>query len=500
MANLDYEPSGRDFGGQVRELTRVLREQWWIILLSVVLATFAAAAYTSSQDKQYETSAKLLLQSDNLSSTIAGTPIGGIDPTRQAATDAQLVGSPTVAARVQQQLRQPLTGASVRAAANPDSNILTVTVRTTRPKRAAKIANAFAAQYIVFRRDTTKQRYQRALGTVQTRLAQTRNGTPDHVSLQAQAKQLKLLVSLQTGDAQLIQPAPVPTAAVEPKPVRNIVLGAILGLLVGLGLAFLRDRLDRRLKNEEQVRAALPDVPLIGLIPEPRRGRASRVMTAEGYHTLQANLVLLAHDRPLKTVLVTSADPGEGKSTVAVNLALAMNEKGQNALLFDADLRRPALSQRVKADGRVGVSRILAGDGTIDTSVQERPVEPSRNGDGPSIALAGPLAIVPAGPKAPNVQLLLNDRSLGALLAASRDRAEVAIFDGPPVGSFADMLPLAKEVDGVILVVRLYHSRKDQLKRFAGQLENASIKPVGVVVLGATIGPSRYYADYLARK
>jgi succinoglycan biosynthesis transport protein ExoP len=500
MANLDYEPSGRDFGGQVRELTRVLREQWWLILLCVVLTTFAAAAYTSAQDKLYETSAKLLLQSDNLSSTISGTGIGGIDPTRQSATDAQLVASPTVAARVQKQLRQPLDGASVHSAANPDSNILTVTVRDKRPKRAARIANAFASQYIVFRRDTTKQRYQRALATVQTRLAQTRRNTPDHATLQAQAKQLRLLVSLQTGDAQLIQPAPVPTASIEPKPARNITLGVIIGLLLGLGLAFLRDRLDRRVKNEEQLRTVMPDVPLIGLVPEPRRGRASRVMTAEGYHTLQANLVLLSRDRSLRSILVTSADPGEGKSTVAVNLALAMIEKGQNALVFDADLRRPALSQRVQADSRVGVSQILAGEGTVETSVQERTVEPSRNGDGPNIALAGPLAIVPAGPQAANVQLLVNDRSLSALLAASRDRTELAIFDGPPVGSFADMLPLAKEVDAVIVVVRLYHSRKDQLMRFMGQLDNASIKPIGVVVLGATTGPSRYYADYLTRR
>jgi capsular exopolysaccharide synthesis family protein len=281
--------------------------------------------------------------------------------------------------------------------------------------------------------------------------------------------------------------------------VRNVVLGVIIGLLLGLGLAFLRDRLDRRVKNEDQVKGLLPEVPLIGLVPEPRRGRASRVMTAEGYHTLQANLVLLGRDRELRTILITSAYPGEGKSTVAANLALAMIEKGQSALVIDADLRRPALSQRVQADARVGVSKILAGQATIDTSVQERAVEPSRNGDGPSIALAGPLAIVPAGPPAPNVQLLVNDRSLGALLAASRDRTEVAIFDGPPVGSFADMLPLAKEADAVVVVVRLYHSRKDQLRRFAAQLENASIKPIGVVVLGASAGPSRYYADYLTR-
>jgi Mrp family chromosome partitioning ATPase len=132
--------------------------------------------------------------------------------------------------------------------------------------------------------------------------------------------------------------------------------------------------------------------------------------------------------------------------------------------------------------------------------VQTRPVERSRNGDGPSVALEGDLAIVPAGPPAANVQLLLSDRSLGALLESSRERSEVVIFDGPPVGSFADMLPLAKEVDGVIVVVRLYYSRKDQLRRFAAQLTNAGIAPVGVAVLGAATGPSRYYADYISKR
>jgi succinoglycan biosynthesis transport protein ExoP len=497
---LDYEPSGRDFGGQAREITRVLREQWWIILLVLLLTTFAAAAYTSTVANRYESSARLLLQSDNLSSTIAGTAIGGTDPTRQAATDAQLVASPTVAARVQAQLKQPLGSAQVSAGANPDSNILTVTVRDRSPSRAALIANAFAQQYIGFRRDTTRQRYQRALQTVQTRLAQTRRGTTDYTTLLAQAKQLKLLVSLQTGDAQLVQPATGATDPVEPQPARNIVLGIVVGLLLGLGLAFLRDRLDRRVKNEDQLRDLLGDLPIVGLVPEPRRGRASRLMTAEGFHTLQANLTLIARDRPLKTILVTSAAPGEGKSTVAMNLALAMIEKGQSALVLDADLRRPSLTERVKADARVGVSAILAGEGTLSTSVQERTVEPSRNGRGPSVAIAGALPIVPSGPPPANVQLLVNDRSLGSLLEASRERSEVVIFDGPPVGSFADMLPVAREVDGVLVVVRLYHSRKDQLKRFATQLANASIRPVGIVVLGAATGPSRYYAGYLARR
>jgi receptor protein-tyrosine kinase len=494
---LEDQPSGRDFGGQIRDLTRVLREQWWIILFCLVLTTFAAAAYTSTQKKQYEASAKLLLQSDNLSSSIVGTGVPGVDPARQAATDAQLATGPAVVGRVEKQLGHPLTATSLVASTDPDSNILTITVDDHNPDRAAQYANVIANQFIAFRRDTTRQRYTKALNTVQTRLAQARRGTPDFAGLRAQAKQLKLLVSLQTGDAQLVQPATASTDPVKPKPARNIALGAIFGALLGLGLAFLRDRLDRRIKSEDQLARLLPGVPIVGLVPEPGRRRASKMMTAEGFHTLQANLALVARDKPLKTLLVTSANPGEGKSTVALNLALAMIQKGQKTIVLDADLRRPLLSARVRADRRVGVSSILAGEGDLEHSLQHLTVEPSRNGNGPAVALGGELPIVSAGPGHSNVQLLLSERALGSLLQATRARTEVVIFDGPPVGSFGDMLPVAKEVDGVLVVVRLYHSREDQIARFAAQLANASIAPVGVVVLGASPGPSRYYADYL---
>jgi polysaccharide biosynthesis transport protein len=497
---LEEQRSGRDFGGQIRDFGRVLREQWWIILICIVLTTFAAALYTSSQKKEYEASARLLLQPDNLSATIAGTGLSGTDPTRQAATDAQLAALPAIARRVTAKLKEPLSATAVKAVSNPNTNVLTVTVADHNPRRAARFANAFATEYIDFRRETTKKRYTRALKTVQSRFAQSRKGTPDYTTLRAQVKQLRLLVSLQTGDAELVQPAVKPASAVRPKPARNLVLGGVVGLLVGLGLAFLRDRLDRRLKSEEHLDELFPGVPVIGLVPESGRSRTSRLMSGEAYHTLQANLSLIGRVRPLQTLLMTSATPGEGKSTVAINLALSMTEKGMNPLVIDADLRRPSVTERVKADARVGVSKILTGEGQIATSVQERTLEPGRNGHGPSIALEGELTMVPAGPPPTNVQLLLNDRSLGSLLAESRERGGCVIFDGPPIGSFSDMLPVAREVDGVIVVVRLYHSRRDQLERFAAQLESAGIEPIGLVVLGVHGAPSRYYSNYLPKR
>ena len=469
-------------------------------MLCLVLTAFATAAYTSTLGKEYEASAKLLLQPDNLGSTISGTGLTGTDPTRQANTDAQIVALPAVAARVTKKLKKPLSATAVRATANPDSNILTVTVTDSAPQRAALFANAFGEQFIAFRRDTTRKRYRRALRTVQTRLSRALRGTPEYAALRAQSKQLPLLVSLQTGDAELVQPATTPGTAVRPNPARNVALGVIVGALLGLGLAVLRDRLDQRIKNEEEIAALLPGVPVIGLISDRRRGHASQLMTAEGFNTLQANLGMMGRGRPLQTLLVTSAKPREGKSTVALNLALAMRESGGSTLLLDADLRRPAVSERLNADRQSGVSRILAGEGSIETSVQERKVNPSRNGDGPSVALAGKVSLVAAGPPAPNVPLLVNERSLQSLMQETRTREECVIFDGPPVGTFADMLPLAKEVDGVIVVVRLYHSRGDEIKRLAAQLESAAIEPIGVVVLGAAIGPSSYYSEYLPKR
>jgi Mrp family chromosome partitioning ATPase len=159
-------------------------------------------------------------------------------------------------------------------------------------------------------------------------------------------------------------------------------------------------------------------------------------------------------------------------------------------------MRRPALSDSLRADPRVGVSQILAGAGTVETSVQERPVDATLNGSGPTPALYGEVSIVPAGPKPQNPQILLGDRPLAALLDAAGRKGDRVIVDGPPVGAFSDMLPVARKVDGVIVVARLHHSRRDELARLRRDLDNAGVRPVGLVLLGATVEVSRYHQYY----
>jgi Mrp family chromosome partitioning ATPase len=128
--------------------------------------------------------------------------------------------------------------------------------------------------------------------------------------------------------------------------------------------------------------------------------------------------------------------------------------------------------------------------------MRQATVAPTRNGKGPIVALSGDLTLVPAGPTPPNPQLLLNERRLEALLAEARVSSDTVIVDGPPLGLFSDMLPVARRVDGVIVAVRLYHSRRDHLKRFAEQMKDSGIEPLGVVVLGARDDLHGYYGYY----
>ena len=164
-------------------------------------------------------------------------------------------------------------------------------------------------------------------------------------------------------------------------------------------------------------------------------------------------------------------------------------------MVVEADLRRPALSERLKVetDSDTGVSRILVGEATLERSLRRVIAVPSRNGKGPAVAIAGDLALVPSGPLPPSPQVLLNGRRLETLLGEARARSDTVIVDGPPMGVFSDMLPVAQRVDGVIVVVRLDHSRRDEIERFKYQLASTGIQPVGVVVLGADTMSAGYY-------
>lgn len=488
------EPERLDVATQLRDFGRVLREQWWLVALCLLIAAAAAVAYAETRPRDYQATARLLLQQDNPGSVVAGTPNTFTDPVRQAATDQQLATSGAVASRVVRKLHlgpramSALNG--IQATIGADSNVLTITDTDRNPKLAARVANGFAEQYIAFRLQTSKQRLGKALRALERKVKHSSRA--ERPALRFQLTRARLALAGNAADAQIVQRASVPTATIRPRISKKLVIGLLFGLLLGIGLAMLRDRMDPRVKRVAEVKALFPGMPLLATIPRPTSGKRGATMTAEGFRTLQSNMdVRCPNGRP-RSMLVTSAGSGDGKSTTVLNLGLAMNEQRHTALVLEADLRRPALSNQLGVNTGPGLSKVLSGKGLLEDAVKYASLSPGSKRRGPAVMLAGKLAVVPAGTSGVQPRTLLSGEAIDSLLVSASVAGDTVLIDGPPLGLFSDMLPLAKRVDGVIVAVRLYHTRKDELERFAEQLVDSEVRPAGIVVLGSSADPSAY--------
>lgn len=506
--------NARNLATQLRDWLRVLRERAWLILFCVLVSVVAATAYSNLRDPVYAATSRLLLEEESTNAYFTSDANQFVDPARRAATNLELVSLPALGTRVVRELSLPYSPETlvkkVKAESQGDSNLISVTVEDNDPRMAARIANTLATEYVAFRQEADRRRFGKALALVQAQIARRQaSNSPDPAELKAlnnQAEQLQLLVSVQTGGAEPIQSARPPSEPIRPKKVRNALLGLIFGLLVGVTLATLRDRLDRRLKTPDDIRELMPEVPIIASVPRLGSTPRGRMLTVEAYRTLQTNLSFLNVERRLSSFLVTSAMLGDGKSTTSLALAWTMVERGNSALLVEADLRRPGLSERLELWGSPGVSNFLSGGRPFEDfllDVTERSTEVllggRPNGDDP--AIAGGLRIIPAGPIPPNPQALLNGPGLDELLEQADANADTVVVDGTPVGSFSDMLPVAKRVDGVIIVARLYYTRRPEMQRLLDQLRQADVQPIGIVLLGAQVSRADdyYTASYERR-
>jgi succinoglycan biosynthesis transport protein ExoP len=501
------DDNARNIAVQIRDWLRVLRERKWLILFCMLLTTGAAVAYSNLHEPVYDATARLLLEEESTNAYFFTDVNQYVDPARRAATNLELVEQPALANRVVRELRLSYGADAllkkVEATSQSDSNIISIRVEDRNPHAAARIANSFSRQYISFRQAADRRRFDRALKLVEGQIARLEGAaSPDATelkTLRGQAEQLRLLVSVQTGGAEPIQAASPASDPVRPKKVRNALLGVLFGLVLGVLLGTLRDRLDRRIKSEDDIRQLLPDVPVIASVPRAGVSTRTRTLTLEAYRTAQTNLSFLNVGRNLHSFLVTSAMLGDGKSTTSLHLAWSMAERGKSVVLVEADLRRPGLSERLELLSEPGVSNFLSDGGplsayTLDVTERSSSVLTSGRANGAEpTAIEGRLQLVPAGAIPPNPQALLSSGNLDGLLQGATSMADAVIIDGTPVGAFSDMLPVAKRVDGVILVVRLYHTRRPEVQRLIDHLEQAGVRPLGVVVLGAPIAWSDDY-------
>jgi receptor protein-tyrosine kinase len=266
----------------------------------------------------------------------------------------------------------------------------------------------------------------------------------------------------------------VPAAPSAPRTTRNVAFGLLIGLLMGAALATLRARLDRSVRDPAAA-AELVGAPVIGtVIRDDALGarhvmdRTSPTRAAEDYRQLRTNLQFLNVDEPPKVIMVSSAMPAEGKTTLVLNLALALAEAGRQVTVLDADLRRPRVTNYLGMVGGVGLTNILAGTADLGDVLQTY-------GD------TG-VSIIGAGPTPPNPSELLASKHMFALIDELRGKSEYVLIDAPPLLPVADSTGLAVMVDGVLLSVRYGKSRKDQLQQAAATLERVGARTLGLIL------------------
>jgi capsular exopolysaccharide synthesis family protein len=483
----------------LREFARVIKRRRVVFLICLVTIPVIALLWSLSQDKEYESTAALLFRTAALDQSLPGSSLlsNSEDPTRAAETNVNLVSLGEVSQRTAKALDTPgvtagFVASAVSVSLKGESEIADVSVTTADPQLSATIANVFANEYVDFSREADRNRVLAAKSQVEARLDSL---TPEQrqeeegQELEQQSRQLGVLASLQTGDAEVVQQGTPNTSPVAPKTTRNVLLGLMVGLLVGIGLAFLLDQIDTRIKDDEAIEE-IYDLPILARIPqvpafEPTPNDATNLPLplAESFRMLHANLRYFNFHRKLDSLLIVSTAPQEGKSSVSWGLALTEARAGKSVLLIEADLRQPTIASRLPKAPRSGLSLVLAGIDSLENATVS-----VRLGKAPT----PDLHILPAGPIPPNATALLESPVMSALLDEARAQYDFVIIDSPPI-LVADSIPLMSQVSGIVVVTRLKTTKIEAAREMRELLAHVGASPLGVVVNGTAIPREGYY-------
>ena len=501
----------------------VRRRAGWI-LLCLVLAAGAAYGVSKHQIKKYTATASLVFSNNQLSQQIAGLPAGtSSNQQAQQETNLKLVqlgdmaektasvlaGAKTATSLARELTKEKVSG-SLSVSAQGESNIVDVTATATSPVLAAEIANTYSSVFVKEQQDSNHAYYASALKLVNRQLAalssKERVGTAG-LALQDRAQSLGVLAELRNGNVQVAQAAAVPTSPSSPKTAKNTALGAVLGLLLGLGLAFLLDRLDQRIREPKDLEK-IYGLPLLGVVPESAalsrsarsKKNAKEVLPpgeSESFQLIRAHLRYFNVDRELHTLLVASAAPGDGKTTIARHLAGAAARMGVRVLLLEADLRRPTLSRQLDVRSGPGLADVLIGAVMQGEATQAVDLDALPSGDG---AGGRTFDVLVAGASLPpNPGELIESRAMATLLERAKSTYDLVVIDTPPLTAVSDAFPLLRKVDGVVIVGRVGRNRRDVAQRLHETLAGAGAPLLGVIANGFKArrnAPYAYAYDY----
>jgi len=502
----------------------LLGRRKWIILPFIVLLPLLAYLFAAQGTSVYEGSAQIFLnrQSQNLSGL--NDPLV-LEPERVIRTQADIARLPVIAGRAIEQAglrRDPedfLAQSSV--ASNEDVDLLTFRVRDEVPSRAAALANVYAQEYIRFRRELDTKSLREASQALRSQLQSLENkgllvNSGLYSALSQRLQQLQSAQVLQESNALLVKRADNATQ-VEPRPLRTAALAFGLAIFFGLGLAFLIEALDTRVRDPEELADAL-GLPMLGSLPAiPRSLRSTgRVVMldhpnsadAELYRMLRSSLEVTALRGGCRSIMITSALAQEGKSTTAANLAIALARTGRHVVLVDLDLRRPSLDRFFALRGRPGMTDLVFGQSSIgDAGVRLTfgdVLEPAFVGDLRLLRHRdddasgekhepGILDVIGSGTLPPNPGEFMVTSELDATLEQLQDRSDLVIVDGPPLLLAGEALTLTSKVDALLLVTRMNVFRRGQVRELERVLAASPTLKLGLVATSHLALPKREY-------
>lgn len=499
------EPETTSAGSTLASGLRTLRRRAWILVLCLVLVPAVALFVSERSAKLYQASAEIYANGDDFASVLTGIQTGSASG-NTAENIVYLSLTPRVARRTLRALgrtdRSPaylLSQTSVLQKGGSDFFVVSVTDRD--PQVAAQLATEYARQIIAYRSElaTTAVAHARSLAT--RKLAELeaagKRTTLLYRSLLQKDQELETLEALQTSQLSVVR-TPTHGHQVAPRPKRAAALGVFLALVIGGGLIFAFEALDPRVRSGTEVSEQL-DLPLLARVPTPPHKLAKNdrlVMLArpaghdgESFRVLRTNLEFSLLSSEARTILVTSAVPREGKSTVAANLAVALARGGRRVALVDLDLRRPYLNRFFGLPGTPGVADVTLGRAPLAGSLHRidlgtgLPVEPGRGASGPEPA--GSLDVLTSGAPPHDPGELVGTSRLSEILTALRNDYDLVVVDTPPMLRVGDVITLSTKVDAVLVVSRLNLVRRPDLVEMRRLLDSIPVARLGLVLTGA---------------
>ena len=429
---------------ELRDYIHVLRKRWRIIVAVVLVTVGAAAVATSLSPKVYEAQTQLFVSTSGGNDATA--LLQGSSFTQQRVQSyADIITTPAVLGPVIDQLGLSTTADKlaqhVTASVPLNTVIIHVAVSDRSPAQAARIADAVGKQFTSTVAD----------------LESVSDSSPSPVKV------------------SIVSAPSTPTVPVSPRPVRNLALGLVLGLLLGFGLALLRDLLDTTVKGEADL-AELTEATVLGGIPFD--GDAAKRplivqavphgLRAEGFRTLRTNLQFVDATTHPRSIVFTSSIAGEGKTTMAANLAMTMSAGGSRVCVVEADLRRPKLLDYMGLDGSVGLTDVLIGRVDVKAALQQ-----FSDAD---------LWVLGSGPIPPNPSELLGSAPMERALRELESRFDVVIIDAPPLLPVTDAAVVSTVAGGTVVVVGAGLVDRDHLTKALQSLESVKANLLGLVI------------------